>query len=51
MVSDNQSDQPTQKTPKGLEIPIPSAEDFAAMVKKAATTKPQRSTPRRSPKN
>ena len=50
-MSDNPSDQPTQKTPQGLEIPIPSEQDFAKMVKKAATTKPQRSTTRRSPKN
>jgi hypothetical protein len=29
-------DEPTQTTPKGLEIPVPQREDFDAMVRKVA---------------
>ena len=45
-----EKDQPKQKTPKGLEIPVPKEEDFERLVKKAATTKPKPSTRRGSPK-
>src|SRR3990172_1025908 len=42
------TDQPTQKTPHGQEIPVPKREDFLRNLKKAARPKP--STPRRRPK-
>ena len=49
-MSNSQSDQPKQKTPKGLEIPIPKEDDFERLVQKAATTKPKPLTRRGSPK-
>ena len=36
MVSDNQSDQPTQKTPKGLEIPVPTRKEVDEALDKLA---------------
>ena len=36
-MSDHQSDQPKQKTPKGYEIPIPSEAEFENLIKKSAT--------------
>jgi hypothetical protein len=35
-VSGNQSDPKTQKTPQGLEIPIPTREEFMRNLKKTA---------------
>lgn len=32
--------QPTQKTPKGYEIPVPTREDFLRDLKKASRPKP-----------
>lgn len=46
-MSGNQSDQPKQKTPKGLEIRIPTRREFFDNLKK--TLKP-RSTPDRPKK-
>ena len=40
--------QPTQKTPKGHEIPIPTKEDFEASLDKVA--KPVKKSPTRRPK-
>lgn len=39
--------QPTEKTPKGLEIPIPSRSEFYKNLRKTAKTAkpPKRSTP------
>jgi hypothetical protein len=45
-MSDDNDDQPKQRTPKGQEIPIPKREDFMRDLKKAA--KP--STPKSPPK-
>ncbi len=40
--------QPTQKTPKGYEIPIPTRKGFDAILDKVAKA-PKRSTPKRRP--
>jgi hypothetical protein len=42
--------EPTQKTPEGLEIPVPKREDFFANLEKVAKKKPwwKRLWPRRS---
>jgi len=43
------SQQPKQKTPKGLEIPIPTREEFIRNLKKTVK-RPPRSTPDRPKK-
>lgn len=49
-------DKPTQRTPKGYEIPIPKRSDFDRVIKKAANTpvpeseKPLRGRSPRRPK-
>jgi hypothetical protein len=48
-MSDSQSDQPKQKTPKGLEIPIPTRKEVEEALDKMAKSK-QPSTPARRPK-
>lgn len=42
MVKDRRSDQPTQKTLKGAEIPVPKRGDFLKNLKKAAKASPPR---------
>ena len=42
-------DKPTQKTPKGHEIPIPKRSDFEKVLDSVAKA-PKPSTPRRRPK-
>ena len=41
--------KPTQKTPKGYEIPVPTRKDFEDALNKVAKA-PKPSTPRRRPK-
>jgi hypothetical protein len=48
-MSDNQSDQPKQKTSKGLEIPVPTRKQVEEALDKMAKSK-QPSTPTRRPK-
>ena len=50
MVSDNQSDQPTQKTPKGLEIPIPTKREVDDALEKMAKSPAPLIRRTRSPK-
>ena len=40
-------DQPTQKTPKGQEIPIPKRKDFMRDLKKAAKPSTRKSPPKK----
>ncbi len=35
-MTEKHDDQPTQKTPKGVEIPVPKREDFLRDLKKVA---------------
>jgi hypothetical protein len=47
---DDNKRQPTERTPKGLEVPIPKRGEFFANLKKVAKAdKGKRSTPRSSP--
>ena len=48
-MSDSQSDQPKQKTLKGLEIPVPTRKQVEDALDKMAKSK-QPSVPRRRPK-
>jgi len=41
-------EKPTQKTPKGYTIPVPTRKDFEDILDKVAKT-PKRSTPKRRP--
>ena len=47
-MSDNPSDQPKQKTPKGLEIPVPTRKQVEDDMAKVLKAKP--SAPKRRPK-
>jgi hypothetical protein len=35
-MADEQPEQPTERTPKGLEVPVPPREDFFANLRKVA---------------
>jgi hypothetical protein len=48
-MSDSQSDQPKQKTPKGLEIPVPTRKEVEEALHKMAKSK-KPSVPTRRPK-
>ena len=48
-MSDSQSDQPKQTTPKGLEIPVPTRKEVEDALEKLAHS-PKPSIPRRRPK-
>jgi hypothetical protein len=40
-MADKQDTEPTQKTPKGAEIPVPTREDFLRDLKKVAPPAPK----------
>jgi hypothetical protein len=50
MVSDNRSDPKTQKTPKGLEIPVPTRKEVDDALEKMAKSNPPLIRRTRSPK-
>ena len=49
-MNDDDKSGPSQKTPKGYEIPIPKRSDFARLVKKAAQPLRPCGTNKKSPK-